>query len=182
MEARFLDMKGRGVRIVVFWVVVILVVALDQATKAGVRAILDDGPQVLIPGIMNLVHVQNTGAAFSIGQGGGLFFVIVAVAFLVGAIYLVWTAADMPLWLAMSIGLVAGGGVGNMIDRVIDGAVTDFLATTFIDFPVFNVADICVTVGIALSVIGYWRWDSSRERDVAERAETLRQDDGFGNA
>ena len=59
---------------------------------------------------------------------------------------------------------VAGGGAGNAIDRVALGAVTDFFKTTFVDFAVFNVADIFVTCGVVLAVVLYWRWDLARER------------------
>lgn len=182
MEALFFSKRGKGSRLVLFWLVVILVVAIDQGTKAGVREIVDHGSQVLIPGLLNLVHVENAGAAFSMGQGAGPFFIVIAAAFLLGSLYVVWSTKELPLSLVVSIGLVAGGGVGNMIDRIIDGSVSDFLATTFIDFPVFNVADICVTVGIICSIVGFWLWDSRRSREAAEQSDTLREDDGFGHA
>jgi signal peptidase II len=79
--------------------------------------------------------------------------------------FTVWNKPDLPMGLVVSIGLVAGGGMGNMVDRLMEGYVTDFIATRFIDFPVFNVADMCVTVGVFATVIGYWVWDSRRERD-----------------
>lgn len=155
----------RSMRIAVYWIIVILAVCVDQATKAAAREVYENGPQVLLPGIINIVHVENTGAAFSVGQGATVLFVAVAVVFVVGATILVWKTSDLPLPLVVSIALVAGGGLGNMIDRVIDGSVTDFLATAFMNFPVFNVADICVTVGIVLSVVGFWIWDARREGD-----------------
>ncbi|MDO4536961.1 MAG: signal peptidase II [Coriobacteriales bacterium] len=164
------SLHGRGFRICVFWVVVILVVACDQATKAAMIMLLEDGPRVLIPGIMNLVHVENTGAAFSMGEGAGPLFVLIALVFLAGAAIFVWRTDDMPLRLAGAVGLVAGGGIGNMIDRIMNGSVTDFFATAFIDFPVFNVADICVTVGIVCVVIGFWLWDGLGESDEPYRS------------
>ena len=124
--------------------------------------------------------MRNAGAAFSFGQGGGIVFIIVALVFLGGAMYLVWSNEDMPLWLVIPIGLVAGGGMGNMVDRLIEGKVIDFLATTCIDFPVFNVADICVTVGIVVSIIAWWTWDTRREREAEGRTNTVRPN-GQGN-
>jgi signal peptidase II len=180
VEDGFLTTKSRGMHIVLFWMTAILVVVLDQATKAGVDKITDAGPTVLIPGILNLTYVENTGAAFSIGQGGGAFFVVVAVAFLIGSLYLVWKEKELPIQLVVSIGLVAGGGMGNMIDRVMQGFVTNFLSAAFIDFPVFNVADICVTVGIFVSVIGYWIWESQREREESRRVDSA-PPDGLGH-
>ena len=165
MERQLAAIHGRGIRVLVFWLVVILTVMVDQATKAAVTVNLEHQSMTLIPGVIDIVYVENTGAAFSIGQGGGLIFIVVAVAFLVGAMFTVWNKQDLPMSLVVSIGLVAGGGMGNMVDRLMEGYVTDFIATRFIDFPVFNVADMCVTVGVVMTVIGYWVWDSRRERD-----------------
>lgn len=160
---RFSPQDGKGIRLFIFWFIVILVVAVDQSTKAAAIEVIEDGGRVLLPGIMNLVHVENTGAAFSIGEGGNVLFIVVAIAFLIGACLLVWREERMPVPLVAAVALVAGGGLGNMIDRLMNGSVTDFLATTFIDFPVFNVADICVTVGVACSIVGYWIWDIRRQ-------------------
>ena len=165
MERQLAAVHGRGLRVLVFWLVVILTVTIDQATKAAVTVNLEHQSMTLIPGVIDIVYVENTGAAFSIGQGGGLIFILVAVAFLVGAMITVWNKPDLPMGLVVSIGLVAGGGMGNMVDRLMEGYVTDFIATRFIDFPVFNVADMCVTVGVIATVIGYWIWDSRRGRD-----------------
>lgn len=161
----------RGLRVVVFWVVVCLIVALDQATKAAVRECVPTGGITLIPGILDVRLIRNTGAAFSIGEGAGVFFVVVAAAVVALALVVVWRQDDLPMPLAISISCVAGGGIGNMIDRIFYGSVTDFLATTFVDFPVFNVADIFVTVGVAATLVGYLVWDRRRaasEGDVRE--------------
>ena len=169
MERQLDAIHGRGLRVLVFWLVVILSVTIDQATKAAVTVNLEHQSMTLIPGVIDIVYVENTGAAFSLGQGGGFIFIIVAVAFLVGAMFTVWNKPDLPMSLVVSIGLVAGGGMGNMVDRLMEGYVTDFIATRFIDFPVFNVADMCVTVGVFATVIGYWIWDSRRERDEGDK-------------
>lgn len=160
METRFGTVGDRAVRIGVYWIVVILSVLIDQTTKAAAREVLESGPRVLIPGVINLVHVENTGAAFSLGEGAGVLFIGVAIVFIVLATGIVWKNPNLPFGLVVPLGLVAGGGMGNMIDRVLWGSVTDFISTAFMDFPVFNVADICVTVGIVLCAIGFWVWDS----------------------
>lgn len=147
----------RGARLVVFWVICVLAVLVDQVTKAAVRASLVPGqPQEFIPGVLDLSFVKNTGAAFSIGEGAGPVFIVFAAAVLAFGIWLVWSQDVLPMSLVVSVACVCGGGVGNMIDRMIFGYVTDFFATAFMDFPVFNVADIFVTVGIAVSVILYF--------------------------
>lgn len=136
---------------------------LDQATKAWARLALADGPMTLVEGVMDLSLTYNTGAAFSLGQGAGVVFALVAVAAVVAVFYVVWRHPEMPRALVVSLSCVAGGGLGNMVDRLAFGMVTDFLRTTFVDFPVFNVADAFITVGVAASVVLLWRWDARRE-------------------
>lgn len=175
MEGQFWGVANRGLRTTLYWIVVILVVVVDQCTKAAAREIVDGAPRVLIPGVINIVHVENTGAAFSMAQGATALFILIALAFVIGATLYVWREPDLPVSLTLSIGLVAGGGLGNMIDRILDGAVTDFISTVFIDFPVFNIADICVTVGVALCIVGFWMWDSQQGEEGAVSV------DGQGN-
>lgn len=152
----------RGMGVIAFWFTVMLAVITDQATKVAVRHLMPLGTpsRTLIPGVLDLARVENTGAAFSIGQGSSWLFVLCAVVAFVVACTLVWRN-DLPFPLVFSLGCVAGGGVGNMIDRLATGSVTDFLATTFIDFPVFNVADIFVTCGVAVSLVLYLRWEAT---------------------
>lgn len=152
-------------RLALFALVAAAVVALDQLSKVAARSALVPGePVTLIPGVMDLSLVYNTGAAFSLGEGGGPLFVLLAAAILVAGLVVAWRRADVPLPLLLAVAAVAGGGVGNAIDRVALGAVTDFFKTTFVDFAVFNVADIFVTCGVVLAVVLYWRWDLARER------------------
>lgn len=142
--------------------VALVAVVLDQATKAWARAALAGGPAPLVPGVMDLVLVGNTGAAFSMGEGKQWLFVLLALAITVGCVVWVARERDMPLALACSLGAVVGGGIGNMIDRVATGTVTDFFATAFVDFPVFNVADIFVTCGVVAVILTWHHWDSTR--------------------
>lgn len=158
MEKR--NLPARGMRTMIFWLVVAIVMILDQTTKLAVRSLMEVGEsRTLVPGLFDLLYVRNDGAAFSMGQGAGVLFVIIALAVLVGAFVLIWRE-ELPLSLVISISCVAGGGVGNMIDRLAGGSVTDFIATTFIDFPVFNVADIFVTCGVIASLVGYYVWEA----------------------
>lgn len=155
-------------RLALFVLVAAAVVALDQASKAAARAALVPGePVTLIPGVMDLSLVFNTGAAFSLGEGAGPLFVLVAVAICGFGAWVAARRTEVPLSLTLVVAAVAGGGVGNAIDRVALGAVTDFFATTFVDFAVFNVADIFVTCGVVVALVLWWRWDSARERAAA---------------
>ena len=145
---------GRRTRITLFLVMAAVAVILDQIVKAWVRSALpktgDTAP--FIPGVLRLLHVENTGAAFSMGEGKGFFFVAIAVAIFILALPAVWKE-ELSVPFALALGAVAGGGIGNMIDRLVQGSVTDFFATQFMDFPVFNVADIFVTLGVICVLI-----------------------------
>ena len=135
--------------------------ALDQVTKLWVRTSIPEGTAVpFIPGVMELFHVSNTGAAFSVGSGNALFFVALTAVVIAALVGFVVREKNLPLPLIALLGGVAGGGIGNAIDRVL----FDFFATTFVNFAVFNVADIFVTCGI-LIVFVYWIiWDKKQQQ------------------
>lgn len=160
-------------RLALFCAVAAVVVALDQLSKAAARAALVPGePVTLVPGVMDLSLVYNTGAAFSLGEGAAPVFVVIAVAMAAFGLWVAWRRADVPLPLLAAVACVAGGGIGNAIDRVtLGGAVTDFFRTTFVDFAVFNVADVFVTCGVLLAVVLWWLWDSRMERERAAAGE-----------
>jgi len=122
-----------------------IVLALDQLTKHTVAAGISPGEtRRLIPGV-TLVHVRNTGVAFSLLAGGGILVLVVtlvAIALLVS--YLAARPERPLLWLAT--GMLVGGAIGNLIDRLAGGAVTDFIKLPH--WPAFNVADMSITFGI----------------------------------
>jgi signal peptidase II len=136
---------GRGAVIARVVLVVLVVVVLDQVTKALVRGGIDVGEEdSILPGI-SLVHVRNTGVAFGAFSGGGLIVVALVAAALAALLYYFFTHLDKPLvWLPT--GMLLGGSIGNIIDRVRDGAVTDFVKLPA--WPAFNVADISITFGV----------------------------------
>lgn len=144
-----MERPDRKKRCVLFFAMAAAAIILDQLTKAWARAALpkagDTAP--FIPGVLRFLHVENTGAAFSMGEGKGFFFVAIAAAIFAIALAAV-IKEEMSVPFALALGAVAGGGIGNMIDRLAQGSVTDFFATQFMDFPVFNVADIIVTLGV----------------------------------
>lgn len=157
---------GTGFRLMVYWGAAIAVVLLDQATKAAVRRHLALGAaQTLLPGVLDLRLVHNTGAAFSLGEGAGPLFVAIAFAILAAGVMFVVRVSEAPAALYLALGCVAGGGIGNAIDRLFSGHVTDFLATTFVSFPIFNVADSFITCGVIVALVSYGVWDSRRGHD-----------------
>jgi signal peptidase II len=122
------------------------VVALDQATKALVRATIERGERVaVLPGV-ELVHTRNTGVAFGALSGGGAVVTVVIAAALIALLGYFATHVARPLfWLPT--GMLLGGAIGNVVDRVRDGAVTDFVQLP-LGFPAFNVADMAITFGV----------------------------------
>lgn len=136
-----------------FYLVAILVVVIDQITKAIVRGAIPIGESLtLIPGFVYLTHIANSGAAFGILQNYRAIF-FVAAAIVIGLIfYFQRTLAKDNRGMNLLLGLVMGGAIGNLIDRVAIGAVTDFVDFRF--WPVFNVADSAIVVGaIFLGII-----------------------------
>lgn len=121
-----------------------LVLALDQVSKALVRATVEPGDRdPILPGV-NLVHVRNEGVAFGLLSGQPIVLVIVAVA-LTGLV--AWFAFHLRrphVWIPT--GMLLGGALGNVIDRLREGAVTDFIKLPL--WPAFNVADIAIVFGV----------------------------------
>ena len=125
--------------------VAVAVVAADQASKALVRADISRFEEVQLFAGIKLINTRNTGVAFSLLSGGGPLVVIVALLALAALLAFFVTHIHRHLvWLPT--GLLLGGAAGNLIDRIRLGAVTDFIK--FPHWPAFNVADICVTLGV----------------------------------
>jgi signal peptidase II len=127
------------------------VIAADQLTKALVRGSLAPGDQRrLIPGVLALVHTTNTGVAFSAFSGNAAVVTLLALVVLAALLGFFARYSHQPLlWLA--VGLIAGGALGNLIDRLRAGAVTDFIKLP--DWPAFNLADSAITIGVVALVL-----------------------------
>lgn len=126
-----------------------LVVGLDQLTKHTIAAGIAPGSeQRFVPGI-KFVHVLNTGVAFSLFAGGGTLVLVItlaALALLAGYFAL----RPERRWLWLPTGMLLGGAIGNLIDRIANGAVTDFIKLPH--WPAFNVADMSITFGVIVLV------------------------------
>ena len=136
------------------------VLALDQATKALLTPWLSVRPSVpVLPGFFHLTLVHNTGVAFGLFQGYGLWVTLATLAVLAAVVRSSVRKGQGTLTL-VCLGLIVGGALGNLADRLRLGAVVDFLDVRFFDvrfWPVFNIADSCVTVGAILLAFGIWR-------------------------
>lgn len=128
---------------------IILLVMLDQLTKwIAIVKLKEKASFNIIENVLELAYLENRGAAFGMLQNQRIFFVILTVSMLVGIAYLFLKTPKTKKYLPLRICAVfiTAGAIGNLIDRVIRGFVVDFIYFSLIDFPIFNVADIYVTV------------------------------------
>ena len=148
--------KKKKIILAVDIVMIILLVALDQFTKYLACEYLQDKPAIpLIKGVLELNFLKNSGAAFGMLQNQKVFFIMVAVLILFIIAYVLFRMPDEKKYGIMHVLLVmiAAGAAGNMIDRIRQDYVVDFIYFVIINFPIFNVADIYVTVSTFLFVI-----------------------------
>ena len=145
-------------------------VAFDQWTKWWVRENIAFGGEWLpdwltwLSPYARLVHWYNSGAAFGMFQNGNLVFTILAF-IVIGAIIYYFPHAEPDDWtLKLAMGLQVGGAMGNLIDRLLMGKVTDFISVGA--FPVFNIADASISVGVAILLLGIWL----KEREEKSKA------------
>ena len=135
-------------------IMILLIVAFDQVTKRLAESALMGGKIVtLLPGAVQLRYARNTGMAFSLFSGARWVFVALTALVCAGVLFYMFRNKCRSLWGYWSLGVLVAGGLGNLIDRVVQGYVVDFLYFILIDFPIFNVADCYVTVATAVLLI-----------------------------
>lgn len=147
----------RTSRLTLPWQIILVAVLVlaDQLTKyLAVTHLKGQAPVVLIRGVLELYYLENQGAAFSMLQNQQVFFYVLTIIFLVVA---GWFLAKVPATtkytpLRISLLVLCAGAVGNLIDRIVHKYVVDFIYFVIIDFPVFNVADIYVTLGVIVLI------------------------------
>jgi len=150
VDATAAPTQTRGARWGFAGLVVALVLLADQGTKALVRDSIATGEQRDVLGPLSFVNVHNRGVAFGfLGGGGAIVLVVTLVALSLLLVYFARHADRPLLWLPT--GLVLGGALGNLIDRIRQGYVTDFIH--FPHWPAFNVADMCITGGVVVLVL-----------------------------
>ncbi len=136
----------------------ILILIVDQLTKAWILdglSLREVGQVFVWPPLLNFSYVENTGVSFGLFGGGGARWVLAVFSILVAGILAWWALKAERRLLAIAIGLVIGGAVGNVIDRIRFGYVVDFVDVSGIGFfPwVFNVADSAITIGVGLLIL-----------------------------
>ncbi len=160
-----------------FLLLSLMVVFLDQWTKALVRSALplgDSWTPLPALGFFRIVHWYNKGAAFGLFQGGGPLFILLAVLVGLAILYYYPRLPDEDWLLRLALGLQFSGAIGNLIDRLFLGKVTDFIAVG--SFPVFNLADSSITIGTALLLLGSWLHDRKKEHPLNQEEQKERAD------
>lgn len=135
--------------LVVYFLISALLVGLDQWSKyLTIQNISLGETKEFIPGFLSLTHLRNTGAAWSLLEGKMIFFYVITVIVSVVIIYLLIKNYKKSIWYSVGLSFVLAGAIGNFIDRVRLGYVVDMLQTDFMNFPIFNVADSTLVVGV----------------------------------
>ncbi|WP_017327347.1 signal peptidase II [Synechococcus sp. PCC 7336] len=143
-------MKNAG-----FWVAALVGIAIDRFTKLWVANTMELGQSLpAIPGLFRFTYIENTGAAWSLFResGGFLKWISLVVALVLVAMALF--GQPMRRWEQLGYGCILAGAIGNGVDRFMSGAVVDFLDFVPIDFPIFNVADVAINIGVACLIVG----------------------------
>ncbi|HFI0506830.1 TPA: signal peptidase II [Streptococcus suis] len=145
-----------------FPIVAAVLIVLDQLVKAWTVAnIALDTVEPFLPGFMSLAYLRNYGAAWSILQNQQWFFTIVTLVVVTALIWYYIKQVKGNIWTLFSLSLMIAGALGNFIDRIRLGYVVDMFHLDFISFPVFNVADICLSVGVGILFICIMKEESN---------------------
>lgn len=164
-------MKDKVVNLVTWAFCSLVLVLIDQYTKAlAVAGLMGRDPYVIVEGVFEFLYSENRGAAFGMLQGRQGFFFLIGTIVLVGAVYVM---VHMPGWsatryhgLKLCTILITAGATGNMVDRISQGYVVDFLYFKLINFPIFNVADIYVTVATGILLVLLCFYYKEEELDI----------------
>ncbi|MCQ2770199.1 MAG: signal peptidase II [Clostridia bacterium] len=139
---------------VLFIVIIIASIILDQASKIIVMNTFSlNETRDFIKGIINFRYIRNEGAAWGMLSEQRWIFIVITIIACCIIPYFIYKYRKSQRMFGIALSLVLGGALGNLIDRVLLGSVTDFIEFSFFDFPIFNIADSCVTVGAALLIV-----------------------------
>ena len=160
----------------IFWVSLVGLLIVDQAVKAWVRGSLrlEETLPLPLPGIFEIRRANNTGIAFGQLEGKGVLLTPIAVIIAAGAVWYVYNHKKESRWNHAAFGLLASGALGNLYDRVVLHQVTDMFWFRAINFPIFNIADACITVATIMLMIGWWREAGTKPAVVEPQPTTAR--------
>lgn len=131
-----------------FLIVAVVIIAADQSTKWIIRETINLGDRHPVVWPLDIVHFTNSGAAFGLLQGAGPLLIMTSVVGMAAIVVYLFNPGFAHPLMRMGLALMLGGAVGNLIDRVKDGEVVDFIKVP--NFPAFNVADSAITIGVLL--------------------------------
>ena len=157
----------------ILWLAVTaLVIVIDQFTKRLAVILLQPVPTVpLWQDILHLTYVENTGASFGMLKDKRWVFMVTSTILIAAIVIYLLRCKEIPPLLGVSLGMILGGGIGNMIDRVALGYVVDFIDFRAIHFAVFNGADSCITVGAVILFFYVMRSESGGRKNAAAKDE-----------
>ena len=145
--------------------IAVLVVLIDQLSKAWITDLLSDGRSLrAVPGLLDLRLVHNTGAAFSLLRGATPVLALLSLVVVIAVLIWLWRQQRLPIWQGLAVGLLLGGSLGNGLDRWRLGYVVDFLALVPIDFPIFNPADVAINLAVICFAVDLWSNRSGMRR------------------
>lgn len=148
--------------LIIYFVISAVLVGLDQWTKALTVNHIEIGEtQAVIPHVFSLTHLQNSGAAWSVLEGKMLFFAVITLAAVLAIVYSLLRWGKKSRWFSVGLSLILAGAIGNFIDRMRLGYVVDMIRVDFMDFPIFNVADMCLVIGVVITFIFILKADDS---------------------
>ena len=149
---------------------------LDRVTKGLVAERMAIGQSIiLIPRALDLTYVLNNGAAFGVLAHRTMLFIIVAFVLLYGVLWATFSRTSMERRMIWGLGLLAGGAVGNLWDRMVAGQVIDFIHFRY--GPVVNFADASILIGMGLVLMDFWRRESVKARDRHQGSDRDRDTD-----
>ncbi len=152
-----------------FWLAAGVAVIADQLTKRWAVLTLMPGPEIqLWPNVFHLTYVENTGAAWSLFEQSGGFLKWISLLVAVALILFALRVPRMSGWEQAGYGLILAGAVGNGIDRFIQGYVVDFLNFILINFPVFNIADVAINLGVGCLIVSILLQKPQSEHESAQ--------------
>lgn len=160
--------KKNNLRVLISLITIILLIVIDQVTKLWAISTLKDTSGIdIIDNVFRLQYLENRGAAFGMMEGQFTFFYIITPIIVIVAGFLLYRLPTMkkylPLWISGN--LLIAGAIGNLIDRIYLNYVVDFLYFEYIDFPIFNVADIyvCIAAGLYMILLLFYYKDEDFE-------------------
>lgn len=138
----------------IYYLISLLILGLDQWTKyLTIQHIAMYEVKELINGVLSLTYIRNSGAAMSILEGKMVFFYVVTLIVVIGVVYTLHKYGKNQRLFSTALAFILGGAIGNFIDRLLYQSVVDMIRIEFISFPIFNVADLALTIGVGLMIL-----------------------------